>query len=66
MTDVNYVEYASNGLRLVDVGVDATSFASQNGNEIGSLIAMMVVILLALGLTLIIIFFFLKLIRGKK
>ena len=52
MTDVNYVEYANNGLRLVDQGETLSSFLATNGSEIGALIGIMVVLLIFIGIVL--------------
>ena len=52
MSDVNYVEYANNGLRLVDQGESLSSFLAQNGAEIGALVGILVVLLLFIGIAL--------------
>jgi hypothetical protein len=55
LVDVNYVEYANNGLRLVDVGVDASSFLSSNGASIGALIGVIIALVLIIFIVAIVL-----------
>ena len=56
MSDVNYLEYGENALRVSSSGVDITSFLSSNGYFLGVLLA----IIILLGFALFILFWLIK------
>lgn len=59
MTDVNFLQYGSNALRLQQTGADGLSFLASNGYFLGFLIAFFIVLIFAL----VIIFLFLKVVK---
>lgn len=46
MVDVNFVDYGSNALRLVDTGLTGSEFLADNGYAIGAVIAVLICIIL--------------------
>jgi hypothetical protein len=56
MSDVNYLEYGENALRVSNSGVDITSFLADNGYFLGVLLA----IIILLGFALFILFWLIK------
>ena len=48
MTDVNYVEYGANAVRLTNTGSEFTHFLAENGYAIGVVLGLIVVIFFVL------------------
>lgn len=48
MTDVNYLEYGNNAVRVLNTGEDFSLFMAQNSYALGVIIAIIIVIILIL------------------
>jgi len=55
MVDANYLQYGTDALRVTDSMGDVAEFGSQNGYELGVLIAIFIIILLIVGILAIMI-----------
>lgn len=48
MTDVNYLEYGSNAVRVLNTGENFSQFMAQNGYAIGVIVAVAIILILIL------------------
>ena len=55
MVDANYLQYGTDALRVTDTMGDMAEFGSQNGEALGALIAVFIILFIIVGVLAILV-----------